>query len=347
MATAATATDSLGYYAVLGLASDATPDHIRSAYRREARRWHPDRNSSPDAEARMARLNEAYDVLSDPDRRAAYERGAFVHTESEPPRPVAYPALVDFGTLRPGDRVTRTIRVANAGGLFSTIRVEPDCGTWFRVAAARGGSLDDVVVELDFEAFAPNGSTLVPGRQREQVRIFLDEEFVDVALELDVAGSRFSGRSAASSPGSAVHDPSVADAATSLLTQLAAIAEDRPFWIRLGLAFITGVLDPLGLVWLGAEHAPESLAILSLAAVALVLLTGFCAYRTRVFTRLDVASRAVQFLAAAVFFIGKASIVLAAIALAVVVLLVVLVVIVGLALVAAVFAVLAGTFNSN
>ena len=61
------------YYAVLGVARDATADAIKQAYRRKARLLHPDVSKEPDAEARMSEVNEAYAVLSEPERRAAYD----------------------------------------------------------------------------------------------------------------------------------------------------------------------------------------------------------------------------------------------------------------------------------
>jgi curved DNA-binding protein len=61
------------YYAVLGVARDATADAIKKAYRRQARAFHPDVSKEPDAAARMSEVNEAYAVLSDPERRAAYD----------------------------------------------------------------------------------------------------------------------------------------------------------------------------------------------------------------------------------------------------------------------------------
>ena len=67
-------TDIATHYDVLGVASDAAPDEIRSAYRRAARQVHPDRvasESDPDA---MATVNEAYRVLADPGRRLMYDR---------------------------------------------------------------------------------------------------------------------------------------------------------------------------------------------------------------------------------------------------------------------------------
>ncbi|WP_422010062.1 DnaJ C-terminal domain-containing protein [Roseateles sp.] len=61
------------YYQVLGLAADADAPAIKQAYRRLARLHHPDINPTTPAHAAMARVNEAYEVLSDPQRRAAYD----------------------------------------------------------------------------------------------------------------------------------------------------------------------------------------------------------------------------------------------------------------------------------
>lgn len=60
------------YYLVLGIASDATQDEIKSAYREKAKRWHPDR-SGEGSEAFLA-IREAYEVLCDPGRRQAYDQ---------------------------------------------------------------------------------------------------------------------------------------------------------------------------------------------------------------------------------------------------------------------------------
>ncbi|HET6718014.1 MAG TPA: DnaJ domain-containing protein, partial [Rhodocyclaceae bacterium] len=62
------------YYAVLGLARDAPADEVRKAFRKLARKYHPDVSKVADAEARMKEVNEAYAVLSDPEKRAAYDR---------------------------------------------------------------------------------------------------------------------------------------------------------------------------------------------------------------------------------------------------------------------------------
>ena len=62
------------YYEVLGVPNDADQDAIRRAYRKLARKYHPDLNSDTDAEDRFKELGEAYEVLSDPDKRGRYDR---------------------------------------------------------------------------------------------------------------------------------------------------------------------------------------------------------------------------------------------------------------------------------
>ncbi|MFC4159132.1 DnaJ C-terminal domain-containing protein [Chitinimonas lacunae] len=62
------------YYQTLGVARDATAEQIRTAFRKLARQYHPDVSKEADAEVRMKEINEAYTVLSDPERRAAYDQ---------------------------------------------------------------------------------------------------------------------------------------------------------------------------------------------------------------------------------------------------------------------------------
>src|ERR1700694_3494257 len=62
------------YYKVMGLPRDATEAQIKQAYRKLARKYHPDVSKEKDAEARFKKLGEAYEVLRSPEKRAAYDQ---------------------------------------------------------------------------------------------------------------------------------------------------------------------------------------------------------------------------------------------------------------------------------
>lgn len=62
------------YYKILGVARDASQDEIKRAYRKLARRYHPDVSKEAEAEARFKEVGEAYEVLKDPEKRTAYDQ---------------------------------------------------------------------------------------------------------------------------------------------------------------------------------------------------------------------------------------------------------------------------------
>ncbi|WP_373435049.1 molecular chaperone DnaJ [Metamycoplasma equirhinis] len=79
------------YYDVLGVSKSASEKEIKSAYRKLAMQYHPDRNKAPDAEAKFKEVTEAYEVLSDPEKRkkydqfghSAFEQGGFNYSSAE------------------------------------------------------------------------------------------------------------------------------------------------------------------------------------------------------------------------------------------------------------------------
>lgn len=98
------------YYAVLGVDRNASTEEIKKAYRRLARKYHPDVSKEPDAEERFKDINEAQEVLTDPQKRAAYDQlGRYqAGQEFRPPpgweerfvhRGGAFDEHMDFGDL--------------------------------------------------------------------------------------------------------------------------------------------------------------------------------------------------------------------------------------------------------
>lgn len=76
------------YYKLLGVNSGASLKEIRMAYKREASKWHPDRNSSNDATERMQLINEARLILTDDEARARYDREFEIYESIKLSKPV-------------------------------------------------------------------------------------------------------------------------------------------------------------------------------------------------------------------------------------------------------------------
>ena len=71
-------TQKQDYYETLGLSRNASADDIKKAFRKFALKYHPDRNKSPEAQEKFKEINEAYQILSDPEKRSLYDQ--FGHT---------------------------------------------------------------------------------------------------------------------------------------------------------------------------------------------------------------------------------------------------------------------------
>ena len=116
------ATTKRDYYDVLGVPRNASTEEIKKAFRRLAMQYHPDRNKQAGAEERFKEVNEAYEVLSDPERRLAYDR--FGHD-----------GLQGFGAGRPFDGFD----LGGFGDIFDAFF--GGTGTRLRRQARRGNDL--------------------------------------------------------------------------------------------------------------------------------------------------------------------------------------------------------------
>ncbi len=144
------------YYAILGVAKDASADDIKSAYRRLARKYHPDVSKEKDAEEKFKEMSEAYETLKDPEKRAAYDQ---------------------LGSYKPGQE----------------FRPPPDWGGQF---AQGPGGFDDIDLSDLFAAFGGGGlgrggrraDRPMPGSDYEAiVRISFEQAYEGTEIDLELS----------------------------------------------------------------------------------------------------------------------------------------------------------------
>jgi molecular chaperone DnaJ len=119
------------YYELLGVSRKASDAEIKQSFRTLARELHPDVSSQPDAERRFRDVAEAYEVLSDPERRALYDR----YGKAGLQRRGFEPAFTDFGSI---------------ADIFAAFFGDDFAGGGQRMRAQRGGDLQ-VVAEIELE----------------------------------------------------------------------------------------------------------------------------------------------------------------------------------------------------
>jgi molecular chaperone DnaJ len=138
------------YYEVLGVARTATPDEVKAAYRKAALKWHPDKNpGSKEAEERFKEAAEAYEVLSDPQKRAAYDAHGHEGVAGGP-------------HFESAEDVFSAFRDIFGGDLFSSFFG----GRGGRARSTRGADVG-ARLDLTFEEAAKGATKAVAVRRRE------------------------------------------------------------------------------------------------------------------------------------------------------------------------------------
>ena len=197
------------YYRVLGVHPKAEPEVIKAAYNGLAKKCRPDLNPSPSATERMKEINEAHEVLSDPVRRAGYEREYVSHFGNEfstdPPVLKVRPKTLNFGELAAGSKVEKRFVVENHGGpLKGRLNIDgSQCRGWATVSARPNSGDSDFPLEVTVEvdtANLPPGWVLGKIHQARILLQYLDEE-IAVVLRLTVLPST-SRRSSTAQPSS-------------------------------------------------------------------------------------------------------------------------------------------------
>jgi curved DNA-binding protein len=194
------------YYQVLGVARDAPADEVKKAYRKLARKYHPDVSKEPDANARMKEVNEAWTVLSDPEKRAAYDQVGQGYRPGQDFRP---PPDWDAGFEFSGGGGFSADEAAGFSDFFSELfgRMNGAHGRGFGARAegfqARGRDHHARVL-LDIED-AYNGAmrqiTLRAPRLAEDGRVKVEDRTLDVRIPKGVHAGQLIRLAGQGSPG--------------------------------------------------------------------------------------------------------------------------------------------------
>jgi curved DNA-binding protein len=162
------------YYKILGVERTATADQIKTAYRRLARKYHPDVSKEPNAEARFKEMQEAYEVLRDPEKRTAYDQlGSEWKSGQQFRPPPDWGSGFEFSGRPGGARGGHRGASASGGAthedfsdFFSSLF---GGGTPFAETPARGGRDHHARIDIELEE-AFRGTTRTLELKRPEVR---------------------------------------------------------------------------------------------------------------------------------------------------------------------------------
>lgn len=169
------------YYKVLQVDSEAEPEVIAAAYRRLSLKYHPDTNTAADATLRMQQINEAYEVLKDPARRARYDRELAAggssfgdaedwRTSAPASRPAAEPETLTLHAFRTVPRGTKAVRAFLAEPVYCDAKP-------FQEQTLPGGYW----IDLGFEWIARDMVTLAATWSALAIAVTVDEAPVERA----------------------------------------------------------------------------------------------------------------------------------------------------------------------
>ena len=158
------------YYEVLGVARDANSEDIKRAYKRLARKFHPDVSKDRNAEEQFKDVGEAYDVLRDKDKRAAYDNlGSGYHAGDDFAPPPGWESTFNFGGGFSGEKFDFSDYLDSLFGGKAT-RGDPFGGHFHHTASRGGDERAKIVLALEEALHGGERSISLKGGARRNAR---------------------------------------------------------------------------------------------------------------------------------------------------------------------------------
>jgi hypothetical protein len=300
--------DPKGYYSILGVDPSASIKDIERAYRQEAKTWHPDLNPTrPGAAERMIAISEAYGILKDPDRRAAYDESA------KPKSFTAVPRVVDFGEFHCGEAKRVSVELFTQD-VISDLTVSATVGPGWRAEVTPLGTIGTfatITITTETQTTGPLASSITIGTSGFE-------------LTIPIRGYAKTVRQGAGSNGNGNGSPSnVPPQAASSRTSPSTTQPVPPgAWSHPLKRFtLWGVISFALLVLYGTGNAGSSVAthhlpltilpFIQYGAVGLdAVVVGLLAWRTSWFTRGGTALKVASCVVASIGWIGVSAVLL-------------------------------------
>lgn len=249
------------YYAILQIHEFAEPEVVEAAYKRLAKKYHPDVNKDPNTKSYMQELNEAYEILSNPFKREEYD-------QSQKSDITFSPVSLDFGTLEQNKSTSLSFQIFNSGGPANSVHIDWNIEPSWATIEILPHPSDVFPITVTITV---NTNSITPDNYSSTIEIVVDEQVHYIPISL-VVKPRVTPKPIAAIP--------IIPTTTTKTTFTLGFLKNKRFWNSLILFLLSTLLwysFPFGwflaifLLATGRFHPIKAMLSLFLSSMFLIL----------------------------------------------------------------------------